>query len=261
MVGTVPDILARIVEQKRLELAELRLRRASLEREAAESVHARRNFRRALQSRSPALIAEVKKASPSKGLLAPSFDPVANAVAYEQGGAVAVSVLTDREFFQGSLEDLQAARAGIGLPVLRKDFTIDEVHVLEAAAHGADAILLIAAILTEAEMRRLRELAEQFELTALVEVHTREELAPALASGATVIGVNNRDLHTFEVSLETSFRLGAEMPDNVLKVSESGIRERAQIRHLQAAGFHAFLVGEHLMRSGNPQSALQSLLA
>jgi len=232
--------------------------RAVLERRAADR-RGVRDFRKALTSRTPAILAEIKKASPSKGLLAGTFDPASIAKMYAEGGATALSVLTDEEFFQGALTDLEAARAAVALPVLRKDFTIDEFHVIEAAAHGADAILLIAAILSVVEMRRFRELARQFHMAALVEVHDAEELAAALDSGAEIIGVNNRNLHTFDVSLETSLRLAEKMPIGIIKVAESGIHSRHDVERLQAAGFHAFLVGEHLMKAADPVAALRAL--
>ncbi|MCP5117652.1 MAG: indole-3-glycerol-phosphate synthase, partial [bacterium] len=169
------------------------------------------------------------------------------------------SVLTDAPFFQGGLMDLVAARSAVGIPALRKDFTIDEFHVVEAAAHGADAILLIAAILTGDEMKRFRELAAQYGMAALVEVHDEAELASALDSGAEIVGVNNRNLHTFEVTLETSLRLAEHMPEGVVKISESGIHSSADVKRLGAAGYQAFLVGEHLMKSGDPASAIREL--
>jgi indole-3-glycerol phosphate synthase len=232
-----------------------------VERWAAERVEERRDFKGALLARRRAIIAEIKKASPSKGLLAADFRPVETARAYEAGGAACLSVLTDREFFQGSLEDLERARMAVSLPVLRKDFTLDEFHVIEAAAAGADAILLIAAILPERELRELRELAAQYGMAALVEVHAADELSAAIASGATIIGVNNRDLHSFSVTLETSLRLAEQMPDDVLRVSESGIETAAQIAALEAAGYRGFLVGERLMRASDPRAALEELLA
>ena len=188
-----------------------------------------------------------------------NFDPAAIAQVYEAGGAAAISVLTDREFFKGSLDDLLAARAAIRIPVLRKDFTIDEFHVVEAAAYGADAILLIAALLDESELRRFRELAATYHMAALVEVHDETELDRALASGAEIVGVNNRNLHTFEVTLETSLRLAEKIPAGVVKVTESGIHSSADVKRLRAAGFHAFLVGEHLMKSPDPAAALREL--
>ena len=215
---------------------------------------------RSVAARTPAIIAEAKKASPSRGLLVPDFDPARIASAYERGGASAISVLTDGPFFQGSLADLETARAAISLPVLRKDFTIAPEHVLQAAAHGADAILLIAAILSEREMRDFREAAAHFRMAALVEVHSRPELDAAVASGAQIIGVNNRDLTTFEVTLETSLRLAEHMPAGALLVSESGIHNASDISRLRAAGYHAFLVGEHLMKAGDPAAALAKLV-
>lgn len=260
MVHTVPDILARIVERKQYALPSLRARRPDLERRAASRSEAR-DFRAALSARTPAIIAEVKQASPSKGTFVSNFNPAAIARTYSSGGAAALSVLTDEEFFRGSLGDLEAARGVVQIPVLRKDFTIDEVHVIEAAAHGADAILLIAAILDAAQMRRFREVAAKYRMAALVEVHNAEELESAIESGAELIGVNNRNLHTFEVSLETSLDLAAKIPPGVLKVTESGLHCREDVARLQAAGYRAFLVGEHLMKSADPAQALRALLS
>jgi indole-3-glycerol phosphate synthase len=262
MVRAVPDILARIAEHKRAELAQGAARRGDLERLAASRCEGNkdyRDFRHALTARPPAIIGEIKRASPSKGVLADRFDPASIARIYSNGGAAALSVLTDRQFFQGSLGDLEAARAAVSLPVLRKDFTLDEFHVIEAAAHGADAILLIAALLEEKEMRRLRELAAQYRMAALVEVHDAIELGTALDSGAAIVGVNNRDLHTFEVTLDTSLKLAQKIPANVVKVSESGIHSHADVARLAGAGFQAFLVGEHLMKSADPAAALKEL--
>ena len=181
------------------------------------------------------------------------------AAAYETGGAAALSVLTDERFFQGSLADLQQARTAVKVPVLRKDFTIAPEHILEAAAHGADAILLIAAILSERELRDFREAAARWRMAAMVEVHNRRELDVAIAAGSELVGVNNRDLTTFEVTLETSLSLAPFMPRGALAVSESGIRSAADIGRLRAAGYSAFLVGEHLMKSGDPAAALREL--
>lgn len=261
MTDTVPDILARIVAKKREELASATRTFDELEGEAGEARAGRRDFRAALLARTPAIIAEVKKASPSKGLLSADFDPARIARLYQSGGAAAMSVLTDESFFQGSLADLRAARAAAGIPVLRKDFTIAKRHVLEAAAAGADAVLLIAAILSEREMRDFRELAAHYRMTALVEVHNRTELDRAIASGAEVIGVNNRNLATFHVSLDTSLELAPHMPAGSVLVSESGIHGADDVRRLRAAGYHAFLVGEHLMKSGDPAAALRALAA
>jgi indole-3-glycerol phosphate synthase len=256
MVKALPDILATIVEQKKLDLA---VREADVEERAQRSIAQRRDFLAALTDRAPAVIAEIKKASPSKGLLAAEFDPAAIASLYEQGGAAALSVLTDEKHFLGSLADLESARGAVGLPALRKDFTIDAYHVHQAAAHGADAILLIAAILSERQMRDFRELAERYGMAALVEVHDEDELKPAIASGARLIGVNNRNLHTFEVTLDTSMRLADKIPAGVARVSESGIHSSTDVQRLRAAGYRAFLVGEHLMKSGDPASALRAL--
>jgi len=260
LTGTVPDILARIVAQKRSLLASHVAPIEVWERDAELRLADRRDFRAALMAKSPAIIAEVKKASPSKGVLSADFDPVRIAGAYEAGGAAALSVLTDGPFFQGSLADLQAARSAVSLPVLRKDFTIDASQILEAAAHGADAILLIAAILTTAEMRTFREVAAQYRLSALVEVHDRAELDRAVDSGAEIIGVNNRNLSTFELSLDVSISLAEFMPKGAVLVSESGIHDAGDIARLRAVGYQAFLVGEHLMKSGDPAGALRALV-
>lgn len=247
------------MSRKREELRASAVPTAEL-REHAQSLRpGRRDFTAALRSKRPAIISEIKKASPSRGVLVENFRPVELAKQYEQGGAAALSVLTDRDFFAGGLDDLRAARAACNLPVIRKDFTISEYHVLEAAAAGADAILLIAAILGESELRIFRELAHEFDMAALVEVHDARELEIALRSGAEIVGVNNRDLRTFNVSLETSIGLAPQIPPAVTKVSESGIFTSADIRRLLAAGYDAFLVGEHLVKSGDPAAALQVL--
>ncbi|HLH42087.1 MAG TPA: indole-3-glycerol phosphate synthase TrpC [Bryobacteraceae bacterium] len=258
MLQTVPGILARIVASKQAALPRLRPQRDALERRAAERTQFR-DFRAALTARRPAIIAEIKRASPSKGAFTDQFDPAALARQYSLGGAAALSVLTDQEFFQGALADLETARAASPLPVLRKDFTIDDFQVVEAAAHGADAILLIAAILEKSQMSRLRQLAAAYRMEALVEVHDQVELDSALASGAEIVGVNNRNLHTFEVALETSLQLAEKIPTGIVKVSESGINSPEDVRRLQAAGFDAFLVGERLMKSANPAATLREM--
>ncbi len=260
MIEAIPDILARIVAKKREDLAKGVVPVVEWEQRAEECRAGRRDFRAALARRGPAVIAEIKKASPSRGLLAANFQPARIAAQYQEGGAAALSVLTDEDFFLGSLADLAAARTAAGLPVLRKDFTIAPEHVLEAAAHGADAILLIAAILSEREIRDFRESAARFGMASLVEVHNRRELEVAVAAGSDLIGVNNRDLTTFKVSLETSLRLAEHFPDGPLRVSESGIHDADDIATLRAAGYTAFLVGEHLMQSGDPVSALKKLV-
>jgi indole-3-glycerol phosphate synthase len=261
LIDTVPDILARIVAKKREDLAGSVQPLEAWEREAELRLPTRRDFRAALAAAAPAIIAEIKKASPSKGILSQDFDPPRIARAYESGGAAALSVLTDETFFQGSLADLLAARAAVSLPVLRKDFTIDPSQILEAAAHGADAILLIAAILSAHQIRDFRELAARYRMSALVEVHNRRELDAAIEAGADLIGVNNRNLSTFEVTLDTSLALAEHMPPGALLVSESGIHNAADIVRLRAAGYQAFLVGEHLMKSGDPAVALRNLVA
>ena len=258
MAVAVPDILARIVDHKRSQLARAFADRAELERRAADRPVSR-DFRAALIASPPAIIAEIKQASPSKGIFTGDFQPASIAKLYQAGGAAALSILTDEEFFKGKLADLEAARSAAGIPVLRKDFTIDEFHIVEAAAHGADAILLIAAILDVQQMRGFRELAAQYGMTALVEVHDDYELGAALDSGADIVGVNNRNLHTFAVTLDTSLRLAEKMPAGVVKIAESGIHSHADVQRLQAAGFQAFLVGEHLMKSADPAAALREL--
>ncbi len=261
MVDAAPGILARIVQHKRGELAQLAATRGQWESSAFDGISLRRDFALALRSKTPAIIAEIEKASPSKGLLAGDFSPQAIARDYERGGAAALSVLTDQEFFQGSLSDLCAARQATGLPVLRKDFVLEEIQIAEAAAHNADAVLLIVAILSLNRLRQLREYAAGFHMAALVEVHDDRELEIALASGAQMVGVNNRDLRTFEVSLDTSLRLAERIPPGVVKVSESGIGSSDDIRRLRGAGFDAFLVGEHLVRAADRAQALRALVA
>jgi indole-3-glycerol phosphate synthase len=207
------------------------------------------------------VIAEFKRASPSKGLIRGDVSAAEVARLYEAGGAAAISVLTEEDYFRGSLEDLREAAAGTRLPALRKDFVFDEYQIYEAAAAGASAVLLIAAALSDEELGRLRLLAEEgLGLDALVEVHTREELRRAGGSGARLVGVNNRDLRTFEVSLETSSELAAHAPEGSLLVSESGINNASDIRRLRESGFRAFLVGESLMRAERPDEALRELI-
>ncbi len=255
----VPGVLTGIVEHKRTELAERRWRKDLLEREAERRSGARRDFSAGITSNSPAIIAEIKKASPSKGVLIEEFDARRIARAYNRGGAAALSVLTDSKYFQGSLADLEAARQEVKVPILRKDFTLDEFHVIEAAAHGADAILLIAAILDDEQLRRLRESAERFRMAAVVEVHDEVELKRAVASGARIIGVNNRNLHDFTVTLETCERLAAGIPAGTIRVAESGIHSAADVQRLQRAGYQGFLVGEHLMTAPAADKALLTL--
>jgi indole-3-glycerol phosphate synthase len=253
-------ILAEIVQHKHQQVADLRLRAAILEQQAYERKTPPRSFSEALRKSTPAIIAEIKKASPSKGLLRQNFHPAFIAHAYEQGGAACLSVVTDKQYFEGSLLDLEAARASANLPILRKDFIVDRLQIYEAAAHNADAILLIAAILDVEQLNSFRELASSLSLASLVEVHNQEELTKAIDSGAEIIGVNNRNLDTFEVSLDTSLRLSLCMPGNATRVSESGIHTRADIDLLRGAGFDAFLIGESLMTSNDPTASLRALL-
>lgn len=246
------------MSRKREELREAVIPGADLRAAAAHLT--RRDFAGALRRSGPAIISEAKKASPSKGVLVQDFQPATLARQYEEGGAAAMSVLTDRDFFQGSIAHLQAARAACLLPVIRKDFTIAEYQILEAAAMGADAILLIAAILDVAEMRDFRQTAAAFGMASLVEAHNAAEVDAALKSGAEILGVNNRDLNTFRVSLDTSLELAERIPPGVIRVSESGIFTRDDVMRLQAAGYAAFLVGEHLVKSGDPAQAIRELV-
>jgi indole-3-glycerol phosphate synthase len=229
-------------------------------RQAAEARSDFRDFAAALSGEMLSVIAEIKKASPSRGLLRPDFRPLEIAGAYQQAGASALSVLTEEQFFQGSLDDLKAARGAVRLPVLRKDFIVDDYQVYEAAAAGADAFLLIVAALEDKDLRHFLDLAERLRLAALVEVHTAEELDRAIALGAGIIGINNRNLHTLEVSLETSFRLREKVPPSCLAVSESGIKSGADLEKLAKAGFNAVLIGEHLMLAPDPGEELSRLL-
>lgn len=264
------DILATIVEHKRREVAALPAADITVDRlrSAAASRGGIRDFLAALRrprAGQIALIAEVKKASPSAGVIRPDFDPVTIARAYEAAGATCLSVLTDEKFFQGSLACLRDIRTAVKLPLLRKDFLIDERQLLEAIEWGADAILLIAAILDDARLRRFHELATGAGLAALVEVHDEPELDRALALGATLIGVNNRNLRSFTVDLATTERLAARLRAHpaaagVLLVAESGIHTRADVERLQAAGAGAILVGESLMRHRDLTAKIRELL-
>lgn len=213
----------------------------------------------------PAVIAEIKKASPSKGLIRAEFDAAWLAQSYFAGGAAALSVLTDEPFFQGSLRNLELVSAAVPLPCLRKDFTIDEYQIVETRVHHGDAILLIAAALSDGEIQRFAQAAHNLSLDVLVEVHTAEELDRVLdrlgEKGADAIGVNNRDLRTFEVRLETSLQLVERIPPAVVRVAESGIAAAGDLSRLRQAGFDAFLIGESLMRQPDPGAALKALLA
>ena len=260
----MPASLDEIVAATRRKVAETKsaadLRQ--LERQAGN--HVPRGFRRGLESASRdgiAVIAELKRASPSRGLIRTDFDSESLAKELEGAGAAALSVLTDAEFFQGSLENLRRASASTKLPCLRKDFMVDEFQLLEARANGADAVLLIVAALSQAELKRLSGRASEYDLDVLCEVHDEEELQRAVDAGCNLIGVNSRDLRTFKVDLETAFRLADLIPKNVLRVAESGIHSGADIARLRAAGYQAFLIGESLMKAKSPGEALKALLA
>jgi indole-3-glycerol phosphate synthase len=260
----VSDILQRIVAVKREEIAATRARRSLPGwRALAEARGGLRGFEAALRSRltagAAAVIAEVKKASPSKGVLRADFEPAAIARSYEAGGAACLSVLTDERFFQGSSACLEQARAACTLPVLRKDFIVDEVQVHEARAMGADCVLLIAACLDDAELADLEACARGHGMDVLVEVHDAAELERALALRTRLVGVNNRNLRSFEVSLETTLDLLPRVPGDRLLVTESGILTRADVQRMRVAGVHAFLVGEAFMRAPEPGAALAEL--
>ena len=246
--------------------ARVRVPLAELERRAF--AHQPRGFAAALRQQAaagPAVIAEIKKASPSKGLIREDFDVEHLARSYHGGGAAALSVLTDEPFFQGSLRNLELASAAAPLPCLRKDFTVDEYQILEARAHRGDAILLIAAALTDAEVKRFAMAARSLQLDVLVEVHTADEVDRVLdtlgETGADAIGVNNRDLKTFDVNLGTSLELVERLPAGTLRVAESGISSAEDLARLRAAGFDAFLIGQSLMRQADPGAALAAMLA
>lgn len=257
----MPASLDQIVAATRRKVSEARRSADLRELERQAEQHIPRGFRKALENRSPAIIAELKKASPSRGLIRSDFDPASLAKELEAVGAVALSVLTDAEFFQGSLQNLQQASAATKLPCLRKDFIVNEFQLLEARANHADAILLIVAALSQSELEILAGKAKGYNLDVLCEVHDEQELDRAIAAGCDLIGVNSRDLRTFAVDLQTAFRLAKLMPKNVLLVAESGIQSGKDIAHLKTAGYQAFLIGESLMKAESPGDALRTLLA
>lgn len=255
----LPEILA----HTRRVVAERKAGADLQEMERAAAAHVPRGFARALRAKAlggPAIIAELKKASPSKGLIRAEFDAAEIAKQLELGGAAVLSVLTDEKFFKGSLENLRRASSAVRIPCLRKDFMVDEFQVLEARANAADAILLIVAALTDVELRTLRDSAKLHELDVLCEVHDAEELERALALDCECVGVNSRDLRTFEVSLERACELAARLPKSVVRVAESGIHTAADMQRLRSAGYEAFLIGESLMRQSQPGEALAKLL-
>ena len=261
---SIPTILEKILARKAEEVAE---RRAIVDldevEQQARAADTPRGFARALQEqvkrKQPAVIAEIKKASPSKGVLREDFDPAAIAASYERGGAACLSVLTDRDFFEGSEEALEAARGACALPVIRKDFLIDPYQVVEARAIGADCVLLIAAALDDRTMASLYRDAVELGMDVLVEVHDGAELERALALEPMLLGINNRDLRTFDVSLDTTLGLLERIPEGTVVVTESGILEGGDVERMRGAGVDAFLVGEAFMRAPEPGEALAGL--
>lgn len=258
------DILRVILQQKVREIREASDKEniVALSERAASAPDPRgfvAALRKKIESGDPAVIAEIKKASPSKGVIRENFDPAAIAASYASAGAACLSVLTDTEFFQGANEYLQQARAACELPVLRKDFIIDQYQVYEARALGADCILLIVAALGDATLMDLLGLAKHLEMDALVEVHNQEEMERALEVGAKFIGINNRNLKTFETSLQTTYDLKELVSDEVLLVTESGIHDREQVAQMRTNDVNAFLVGEAFMRASDPGLKLSEL--
>lgn len=255
-------VLDRIVAAKRREIAACRERvpMADLERKLADAPPVRDFFAALAQPGPIRLIAEIKKASPSAGVIREDFDPVAIARVYEKHGAACISVLTDEPYFQGRLEYLAAVRINVAPPVLRKDFILDSYQLYEARAAGADAVLLIAECLDDCNLRKLHNEAIDLGMTPLVELYEPENLPRVIAAGATLVGVNNRNLHTFEVSLDHTLRLRDAIPDECAVVSESGIKTRADVERLEAAGVDAILVGESLMREPDIGAAVDRLL-
>lgn len=255
------SILGKIVAARKRRIEEQRAI-VSLEslRQACEARPDPRDFAGALAGKGLKVIAELKRASPSRGLLCPNYRRREIAQSYERAGARALSVLTEEQFFLGSLKDLATVREAVRLPVLRKDFIVDAYQVYESAAAGADALLLIVAALDDPQLRGMLRLAERLRVTPLVEVHTESETRRAVDAGARVIGVNNRDLRSLEVNLETSLRLRDKIPASCLAVSESGIKTASDLAKLAEARFDAVLIGEHLMLSGDPGEALARLL-
>jgi indole-3-glycerol phosphate synthase len=262
-MNATPDLLRTIVAATERVTALRRVREpeAALEMRAAQASPAGARFERALATGGRVnVIAECKRRSPSKGVLTAEYDPAAIAVKYERGGAAAVSVLTEPTFFDGSLEHLQAVRSAVALPLLRKDFVVDEYQLLEARAAGADAVLLIVAALDQPDLIRLQARASALGLASLVEVHDDTELTRAVDAGAKIVGVNNRNLRTLQVDVDASYRLAARMPRHVVAVSESGLQSRADLERLAAAGYRAFLIGERFMTDPDPIKAIQALI-
>ena len=254
------SILDRILETKRAEVAAAKRERPDVE-SSARAAPKPRDFVGALHARRPAVIAEIKRASPSRGVLRADFDPASIAKSYENAGAACISVLTDREFFQGAAEHLTAARAACALPALRKDFLVDPYQAYEARALGADCVLLIAACLEDAHMRELEDLAHSLGMAVLVEVHDADELERALALRTPLLGINNRNLRTFETRLETTLDLLPRIPVGRVVITESGILSTDDVRRMRDQGVNAFLVGEAFMRADDPGKALKKLFS
>lgn len=263
-MSDTPTVLQKILARKKQEVSErcLGLSFAELSKKA-EKASPPRGFTNAIAKRlaqhQAAVIAEVKKASPSKGLLRVDFDPAVIAKSYQEGGATCLSVLTDHDFFQGHENDLIAARAACDLPVIRKDFMVDPYQIVEARAIGADCVLLIVAALDQHTLKSLAQLAKDWQLDVLVEVHNREELRRALALDIRLLGINNRNLHDFHTSLSNTYELLAEIPNDRIVVTESGIHQREDVQAMRAHGVHSFLVGEAFMRAENPGAKLREL--
>lgn len=258
------DFISRIIEDKRREVEKARqlINDAEIKRLAMSAEGAERGFRAALSSPGPMgvnIIAEIKRASPSKGVIRENLDVISLSQSYQDGGAAAISVLTEQNYFKGSNADLQAVRKSVNLPVLRKDFIVTEYQIYESRYIGADAILLIVRALSDRELRDFNSLAGSLGLDVLTEVHNREEMQRAITAGAAIIGINNRNLSTFVTDINVSIELAAELPEGTVAVAESGIKNRADIKNITAAGIHNFLTGESIVRSDDPAGHIRSL--
>ncbi len=258
------NILDRIVERKKEEIAEARQKISEAElRSEAEDRRSQRPFMKVLEKPGADgihIIAEIKRASPSKGLICPDLVPEKYARLYEQGGASALSVLTDRSFFKGGPEDLKAARSAVGLPVLRKDFLISSYQIFESAALGADAVLLITRILSQTQLKDYLDLASAVHLDALVEVHTEADIEMACRAGARLIGINNRNLKSFQTDIQNAAQMVEKLEPHQIPVAESGIHSREDINRLKSSGIWNFLIGESIVRSEDPRAFIQKLL-
>ncbi len=258
------DFISRIIEDKRIEVESARqiISEEEIKRLAMSSETHQRVFRRALSSPGPMgvnIIAEIKRASPSKGMLCENLDVISLSCSYQDGGAAAISVLTEQNYFKGSVADLQAVKRSVNLPVLRKDFIVTEYQIYESKNIGADAILLIVRALSDRELKDFITCAGTIDLDVLTEVHDYEELQRALAAGASIIGINNRNLSTFVTDINVSIELAGEIPKGIIGVAESGIKDRSDIKKISAAGIHNFLIGESIVRSGDPAGHIRSL--